>query len=109
MARKFFFVAAGLLMLALSYHFGAGTSLAQSAGGAAVALASEPAGGYMLALASNGDVYRAQAGTRTYNFELVGNIFSGAPTPALRQSWGQVKARYQTPAGGSVAPGAQDR
>ncbi len=28
MARKFFFVAAGLLMLALSYHFGAGTSLA---------------------------------------------------------------------------------
>lgn len=32
MARKFFYVCAGILMLALSYHFGASTATAQAVG-----------------------------------------------------------------------------
>jgi hypothetical protein len=35
MARRFFYICAGMLMLALSYHFGASTAGAQSAGIAA--------------------------------------------------------------------------
>ena len=94
MARKFFYICAGMLLLALSFHIGASMATAQSAGNPAVALANEGTGGYMLALTANGDLYRAQGFTRTYSFELVGNIFSGAPTPALHESWGQLKARY---------------
>jgi hypothetical protein len=113
MARKFFLVAAGMFLLALSYHFGASMATAQSAGNPAVALANEGTGGYMLALTANGDLYRAQGFTRTYSFELVGNIFSGAPTPALHESWGQLKSRYHTTPsatpGMTATPGANDR
>jgi hypothetical protein len=92
--KRLFYLSASILMLALAIHFGYTNAKAQGPGNPAVALANEGTGGYMLALTANGDLYRAQGYTRTYSFELVGNIFSGGPTPALKESWGSLKARY---------------
>ena len=106
--QRFFYLCAALLCLSLAFHFGYTTARAQAPGNSAVALANESTGGYMLALTANGDLYRAQGYTRTYSFELVGNIFSGGPTPALHESWGQLKSRY-APNGGTVSRGADTR
>jgi hypothetical protein len=38
----------------------------------------------------------------------IGSIFSG-PVPALRESWGQVKARYHATSGMTVTPRPNDR
>lgn len=92
--KKLFYVSAALLFLSAAYHLGASTATAQGAGGTAVAMAPE-GGGYMLALTANGDLYRAQGGTRTYNFEFVGNIFSGPPTPTTTTSFGALKVKYR--------------
>ena len=107
MARKFFFVCAGMFLLALSYYFGASTATAQQ--GTPVVGFTE-SGFTFFVLTPNGDVYRREydpwsnAGP-TY----VGNFWSGAPTPALHQSWGQVKARYRATPGITVVPGSDSR
>ena len=104
MARKFFYVCAGMLMLALSYHFGASTATAQAPGNPVVAVWS---GGDPLAITANGDVYQSNGQGR--NWYRVGSIFSGAPVPAQHESWGQVKARYRNAPGVPVTPGADNR
>jgi hypothetical protein len=127
MARKFFYVCAGMLMLALSYYFGASTAGAQSGGAiecagiangeAATAVIgryvyfmsrSEPVRLYAtspvpgtspviacdrgMVVLENGEVwFWYSAGGAEWG--LVGS-FSGGPVPALRETWGQVKARY---------------
>ena len=111
MARKFFYVCAGMLMLALSYHFGANTAAAQAPGNACVGFAfgvSTPFGGTEVVLTANGDVYASSVGNST-QWVRIDNVFSGPPTPALHESWGQVKARYHNTPGMTVTPGGNDR
>jgi len=83
-AKRFFFVCAGLMCLALAYHFGATNATGAPQGNAAVAMCPEGTG-HILALTANGDTYRAAGATRTYSWELVGNIF-GAPTPVQKST-----------------------
>jgi hypothetical protein len=87
MARKFFYIAAGMLMLALSYHFGASTASAQAPGNPVVAAFAGP-----YVVTANGDVYAGGGGTGSNyaSWALVANVFSGGPTPALHESWGQM-------------------
>jgi hypothetical protein len=100
MARKFFYICAGMLMLALSYHLGAGTAGAQAPGNPVVAVSGP------WVYTANGDAYLQSSNT---TWSPQGNIFTGGPTPALHQSWGQVKARYQNTPGTTVTPGADNR
>ena len=62
------------------------------------------------AFAQNGNFYVSTDDGRTWS--LRGNVF-GSPTPALRESWGQLKSRYRAtpPAapGMTVTPGADNR
>ena len=119
MARKFFYVCAGMLMLALSYHLGAGTAAAQATGRVVSMQALfAGVGGGILYCTDAGDLYfRYVSGAAgdggpsdlLASSRYLGNLQSGPPVPAVHESWGQVKARYRTPAGGSVTPGADKR
>ena len=107
-ARKFFFVCAGLFLLALSYHFGAGTATAQAPGNPVVSIATINNSGsfYYTAVTANGDVYTTgQQGVTSWS--LAANVFSGGPTPALHES-GQLKSHY-APNRGTAQPGAVKR
>jgi hypothetical protein len=131
-ARKFFYLCAGVFLLALSYHLGASTSDAQGAG---LGLVCRLAGTDMYSTESfctpGGDVYQYWGGrwTKTSNvfggapggrqvvsydsgvaLASTGEVFVssllgyngwtsrgfpvGGPTPALQESWGQLKSRY---------------
>lgn len=85
-AKRFFYVCAGILCLALAYHFGAQSATAQAGNAIMVA---EPGYVYM----SNGDVYARSGYPAPQSWTFAGNIFSG-PTPATRETWGGVKAKY---------------
>ena len=87
MAKKFFYVCAGIFLLALSYHLGANNATAQGPGNPIVAAA-----GVRVYLA-NGDVYEEYG--NPYEWRMTGNIFMGAPTEAQQESWGAVKQRYR--------------
>ena len=105
MARKFFYICAGMLMLALSYHLGAGTAGAQAAYPITAVLTSFPS--YLVT--SNGDMYglrfEPQSGAPMAP-TLLGNVWGGSvPTNVTRESWGDVKARYRTPSGVGRATG----
>jgi hypothetical protein len=100
MARKFFYICAGMLMLALSYHFGASTATAQAPSNPVVAVQGDGT-----VYTANGDAYGR---VNTSTWALVGNVFGGGPTPALHESWGQLKSRY-APNGGTVSKGADTR
>ena len=97
-ARAFFFVCAGLLCLAVAYHLGANSARAQAPGNPVVGFSGP------LLCTANGDIYAAAAlggNAASYaQWTRVGNVFSGEiPTEATQQpSWGQVKAKYATPA-----------
>lgn len=77
-AKRFFFVCAGIFLLALSYHLGARSATAQNREGAtAVALVVYPdASGVsqLYALTANGDVYCVTDRTGTWNKNS--NIFN---------------------------------
>ena len=110
MARKFFYVCAGMLMLALSYHFGASTATAQQ-GTSVVGAFSLGNGGPIVVLTPNGDVFyrHINGGLESNALVSLGNFWGGGPTPALHETWGQVKARYRATPGMTVTPGADDR
>jgi hypothetical protein len=142
-ARKFFYIAAGMLMLALSYHLGARDAAGQST--PVIEATSYDSGGFFavfggawnqidthtgsvflsyplpvhapvagtgndLLLYENGDLYVYEGLPGAW--VLKGNVFGG-PTPALHESWGQLKSRYHTtpPAtpGMTATPGASER
>jgi len=110
MARKFFYVCAGMLMLALSFHFGYTTARAQSPGNPAVGMAANQSG--IFAITANGDTYQYGNGGPNV-WHPLGNIFSGNPVPTMQESWGQLKSRYRampsaTP-GTTVTPGADNK
>jgi len=94
MARKFFLVCAGMFLLALSYHLGAGTATAQAPSNSIVAVIGTP-GFETCAFTANGDVFSSDNPRNTETWRLVNNIFAGAPVPTMHESWGQVKARYR--------------
>jgi hypothetical protein len=103
MARRFFYVSAGMFLLALSFHFGFTTAMAQAPGNPVVAAIDQ-----LTLVTANGDVYRAQDTGGPGQWQHVSNVFSGSPVPAQRATWGQVKARY-APTPGTSQPQTSDR
>jgi hypothetical protein len=92
MFRKFFYAAAGVFLLALSFHLGNTTATAQGTG-QFVALCMN-ADSRLVALTSDGRVYAAPSYSVLGTWHFQGTISSG-PTPTTSQSWGQVKERYR--------------
>ncbi|MBI1799855.1 MAG: hypothetical protein HYR73_09245 [Candidatus Eisenbacteria bacterium] len=96
-ARTFFYGCAGILLLALAYHFGAGSATAQQ--GSMVSGFTAVNSTYYIVLTGNGDVYRRNMpgpGFSPGPLELMGNFWSGTgPTPATRESFGQLKVKYR--------------
>jgi hypothetical protein len=93
MAKKFFYVCSGILMLALSYHFGARSAGAQAPANAVVS--SMPGYVYNVAVVTaNGDIYGSMSLDGPWRF--ASNVFAGPPpTPIQHESFGSVKARYR--------------
>ena len=89
-ARAFFYVCAGLFLLALSYHIGATNAGAQAPGSPVVGVAGT---GIVTAMTSGGDAYVSTDYGRTWS--LYGNCFAGTPTPALQETWGHLKVKYR--------------
>ena len=116
LAKRFFYVCAGLLCLALAYHLGA-----RSAGAQVGSMVSGFSGGTdsnshcrgtFYVMTDNGDVYGrtmvgglcgSSAGTLSY----IGNFWGGDPVPAQRESFGAMKSRYR--ARGAAQPSPQGR
>jgi len=92
MAKRFFYVCAGLFLLALSYHLGARSASAQAPSNSVVAMAYEATTLTLYVVTANGDVYYKSNGC--WRRPDCWNIF-GAPTPAANSTWGQVKDRYK--------------
>ena len=136
-ARKFFFVAAGMFLLALSYHFGASTAGAQATqfrvldasqmyvetGGQIYYWDPSGFGGWRtpssVPPAPASSILAGHAPYITTDGTLWAVDASGTswtshplpsgPTSALHESWGQVKARYQNTPGTPVTPRADRR
>ena len=94
-AKAFFYVCAGVCLLAFAYHLGATSAIAQQ-GGSFSGFTDDSYGGYSV-ITSSGDVF-----TRGWNgvsfdtgVRYVGNFWSGGPVPTTQPSWGQLKARYR--------------
>jgi hypothetical protein len=94
-AKKFFYVSAGLFLLAVSYQFGARSAGAQAPGNPVVSLSAvyfaQP---LMWAVTSNGDVY-ADNGSQGLTWVRRGNVFGNSPTASQSATWGQVKSTYR--------------
>ena len=105
LAKRFFYVCAGLLCLALAYHFGAVNATAQAPGNPIVAAYATPSSANVVIL-SNGDVYVAGSLGPTIPWDYRGNVF-GSGTPVQQSTWGAMKSRYR----GERAPAqpTQDR
>lgn len=91
MFRKFFYAAAGVFLLALSFHLGNTTATAQATG-QFVSIAYTNVG--LIAITADGQVYQSDNYQLGQHWALIGTIV-GAPVPATQQSWGQVKSRYR--------------
>jgi hypothetical protein len=89
LAKRFFFVSAGILCLALAYHLGAASARAQAPGNSAVGIAAFQ--GARVAIAANGDTYYLGA----FGWAFSGNIFQGGPVTTQPSTMGQLKARYR--------------
>jgi hypothetical protein len=89
-ARAFFYVCAGIFLLALSYHLGAATATAQAPGNPIVTALPTAV------ITANGDVYTIPGNEATFSrWSRCGNVFAGGPTPASQATWGQLKASYR--------------
>jgi hypothetical protein len=94
-ARAFFFVCAGLFLLALSYHLGARNAGAQAPGNPVVASIPTtffPGGAVITA---NGDIYATGISGLDHGWTFKANIFAGGATPVQQETWGRVKRDYR--------------
>jgi hypothetical protein len=90
--RRLFYLSASILMLALAFHFGYATAKAQAPSNPVVAAGGIGLGGWVIT--ANGDIYQGTGAGSAETWTHFSNVFSGGPTPALKESWGQLKARY---------------
>jgi hypothetical protein len=90
MAKRFFYVCAGLFLLALTYHLGARSAGAQ-AGGTIVGVANY--GNSPMVVTSGGDVYTSNPGGTAWAYQS--NVFGAGPTEGQPESWGAVKDKYR--------------
>ena len=105
-AKAFYFVCAGVFLLALSYHLGAQSAGAQAPGNPVVGIVEDglnPGGLYAITAGGN----CCQTGNGGNTWSLRGNVFGG-PVPAQSQSFGALKSRYRGTPGATQAP-TQDR
>jgi hypothetical protein len=94
MARKFFYVCAGLFLLTLTYHLGARSATAQAPGNPIVAVIPGTCPeNTSVVVTANGDLWGANYCASSWTH--IGNVFSGGPTPAKQETWGGLKARYR--------------
>lgn len=104
MTKKFFFVCAGLLCLAVAYHLGATNAQGQAGSavtGIAVGLTGNQAASNFYVMTQDGTVYWRQF--QHFNpsfagapFQSAGNFWTGSsPTASQSLSWGSLKARYR--------------
>ncbi len=93
MAKKFFYVCAGLLMLAFAYHLGVRNAQAQVAG--EIIAAHEVSGDHIFVLLANGDAFQCMLTDRYLNSTRIymGNVYGGGPTSSTQSSWGSVKVK----------------
>ncbi|NOT35528.1 MAG: hypothetical protein HOP12_15390 [Candidatus Eisenbacteria bacterium] len=95
MAKRFFYVCAGLFLLAGAYAMGARNAVAQAPSNPVVGTFSADvcASGFASAVVTaNGDVYGCAGGGQWVHH---GNVFAGGPIPTKQESFGSVKARYR--------------
>jgi|KBSSwiStaDraftv2_1062776.scaffolds.fasta_scaffold2800940_1 hypothetical protein len=104
--KRFFYLCAALLCLSLAFHFGYTTAKAQAPGNPVVAAGGISLGAWVVT--ANGDIYQGTGAGSAETWTHFSNVFSGGPTPALHESWGQLKSRY-APKGGTVSKGADTR
>ena len=91
MARRFFYVCAGLFMLVCAYAIGARKAVAQAPQTPIVAIAGG-AGQYM-AVTGDGYAYLSVDGGMSWTART--NVLSGGPTPDKGMTLGELKARYR--------------
>lgn len=91
MAKKFFYVCAGVLMLALAYHFGATSATAQLTSNDIAGVAADGYG-LVTVVTVSGEVYRGAASVPYFH---AGNLFTGGATATQQETWGAVKQRYR--------------
>jgi hypothetical protein len=87
----------------LFYHDGAVGPQGAPVPGTEPVIATEPNSERVML--ANGDIYQNNGSSWTF----VGNLLGTPPTTALKESWGQVKARYHATPGMTVTPGSNDR
>ena len=93
--KAFFYVCAGLFLLALAYHLGARSAGAQANSPVSgIAFPNGTSGFYVFT--PSGDCYYryADVGGFTGDVRYLGNFWSG-PTPAQRETFGALKSRYR--------------
>ena len=97
-AKRFFYVCAGLLCLAIAYHLGARSAAAQSGSPVSgLTVTNVGCGGAVYVLTPNGDLYARGLTCNGMTGSVPafqGNFWSGA-TPTTQETFGSVKARYR--------------
>lgn len=92
MSKRFFYICAGVMLLALSYHVGARSAGAQAPGNPVASVAGYPPDFFVMT--QSGDSYFTTDAGRTWTRNS--NCFTGAgPVPAQQPTFGSVKARYR--------------
>ena len=92
MAKRFFYVCAGIFLLALTYHLGARSVAAQAPSNPIVAMVGfQNTSGLtsISALTANGDFYEGGS----FGWTRINNVFN--PTSTKQESLGQLKVRYR--------------
>lgn len=90
MARKFFYVSAGMLMLAFTYHLGARNAAAY--GSTTVATCASIDATHVRVFTDAGDVIDVT--NFPFSVQYQGSVFNG-PTAAMPTTLGRVKATYR--------------
>jgi len=101
-ARSFFYVCAGLFVLALAYHLGARNAGAQAPGSPVVAMEAIQ-GSRFHVMTANGDLYTSCCGT-TPTWSFVGNVFGGAApgSPVVAMSANEGRLFFAMTANGDL-------